>query len=45
MLADVKEVYSKGKILSERKSERNVNMMRALVKMAEEHSNEDLSCR
>ena len=45
MLADVNEVYSKGKRLSERKSERNVNMMRALVKMAEEHSNKDLSCR
>ena len=44
-LADVEEVYSKGKRTPIRKNELFQKMMKVLIKIAERHGNRDMSCR
>ena len=44
-LADVDEVYAKGKKRPYRKDEGYRNMMKVLVKLAEKHGNKDMSGR
>ena len=44
-LADVEEVYSKGKRSPIRKNAVFLSMMKVLVKVADQHGNKDMSCR
>ena len=44
-LADVEEVYSKGKRFPYRKNDLYLNTMRVLVKVAEKYGNKDMACR